>query len=42
MPEAESGAALEGLNASGGGNTTSGSGAGLIESTVDKVAKESE
>lgn len=40
-PEGEEGAALEGMNASGGGAKTEGSGKGPIEgeSTVEKVAK---
>ena len=38
-PEIEKGEAMEGMNASGGGDSVQGSGKGPIESTVDKEAK---
>lgn len=38
-PELEKGEAMEGMNASGGGDFTHGSGKGPIEITVDKEAK---
>jgi len=40
-PEPEKGEALEGHNASGGGDKTEGSGKGPIESFVDKEAQKS-
>lgn len=38
-PELESGEAMEGMNASGGGSKVEGSGKGPIEATVDKEAE---
>lgn len=38
-PEPEAGDALEGMNASGGGNKVEGSGKGPLEPTVEKEAK---
>lgn len=38
-PDAEKGEAMEGMNASGGGDFQRGSGKGPIENTVDKEAK---
>jgi hypothetical protein len=39
MPEVEKGEALEGMGASGGGNSGANSGKGAIEATVDKEAQ---